>query len=163
MMRTTGAPLVVVDQEKPSRREVVPVVNKVVQHGVLLDPTALKYERPLQILTRAGLEEKMSVSPEKPDTYDPELGEFPDQCVMVGLEGWRSKPQHLLQLNDSMEPKQRLHTGACAPPPKEIVPHIKTLSPSPEEILMTAKGSPTPSTIRHSSPRLLTMRLPRCL
>ena len=107
-----------VDQEKPSRKEVVSIVDKVVQHGVLLNPTALKYERPPQMLTRDGLKEKLLVSLGKPDTRDPELREFPDRGVMAGQEGCRRKPQRLLQHRDSIEPKQRHEAGACTPPPR---------------------------------------------
>ena len=126
------------DREEPSRKKVVSVVDKVVRHCVLLDPTALKYKIPPQMLTRDGLEEKLSVSPGKPDTREPELREFPGRGFMVGQEGWRRKPQRSLQHSDSMEPKQRLETGTCTPPPREQIPHTKTMSPSPKELLMTA-------------------------
>ena len=92
-----------VDQKKLSRREVVPNVNKVVYPIDLLAPTTLKYERLLQMLTKAGLEEKFPTSPEKPDTGNLELREFLDRGVLVKLEGWRRKLQRLLQHNDIME------------------------------------------------------------
>ena len=141
----------VVDQVKPSRREVVPNFNKVVYPIGLTAPSTLKYERLCQISSKAGLDEKLPVNLEKPDTGDPELREFPDQGVQAELEGWRRKLQHLLQHNDIMELKQRLDTGACAPPPKELFPHIKMQSPPVEkpplpfpvfeELLMPAEKS----------------------
>ena len=121
----------VVDQEKLSRMEVALVVNKVVYPIGLLAPTLLKHEGLLPMLTKAGLEEKLPANPEKPDTGDPKLGEFPDQGVLVELEGWRRKLQRLSQHNDIRELKQRLEAGACAPPPRELFPHTKKLTRLP--------------------------------
>ena len=80
-----------VDQEKLSRWEVVHNVNKDVHPIGLLAPTALKHKSLLQMWTKGGLEEKLLASPEKPNTGDPELKEFPDKGVLVELESWRRK------------------------------------------------------------------------
>ena len=81
------------------------------------------------MLTKAGLEEKLPASPEKPDTGDPEPMEFPDQGVLPEPDNWRRKLQRLLQHSDIMELKQRLDTGACAPPPRKLFTHIKKQFP----------------------------------
>ena len=91
----------VVDQEKLIRREIFPNDNKVVYPIDLLAPTPLKHERLLQTLVKAGLEGKLPRNPEKPDTDDIALREFPNRGVLVGLEGWRRNLQRLLQHNDS--------------------------------------------------------------
>ena len=95
---------------------------------------------------------------EEPVTRAPEPRESPDQDVLLELEVWRRKLQRLLQRSDIMELRWRLDTGTCAPPLKELLPHIekrslpaekpplpaKKLSPLFKELLMPAKKSSFP-------------------
>ena len=69
----------------------------------------------------------------------------------------------MLQHNYTRELKQRLDTGTCTPPPKELLPHIKKPSPPSKEPLTPAQKSSFPvnnSSQQSLAPYIATPQMP---